>query len=224
MQSCPRCDAVLGNDELPIPDRLGQEVSSRSSASDDSTEWADIARIANLAEAGFITDELIGLGIDARLHQLDEFNAALDRWSTRYLIRVPTDCDRQAAEHISQYLTEDGPGKRPILDAFRFSVTRESGEQFSWRPVAAILLVGVASFMLGQQFSEQGGLRRRQPTALAKAVAEIDRDFVTESIANRPRYRLSFDRQQQAWALDTDRDNDGLFETSRQFTATGIAR
>ena len=42
----------------------------------DSIAWTDIARIANLAEAGFLADELSGLGMEARIQQVNDFNAA----------------------------------------------------------------------------------------------------------------------------------------------------
>jgi hypothetical protein len=47
-------------------------------------QWTDVARVTNLAEAGFLSDELIGLGIDARIYQLEEFSAVTDRWATVY--------------------------------------------------------------------------------------------------------------------------------------------
>src|SRR3954468_10652703 len=85
---CPHCGTTF--DRSP-------NASSPSTCSDcgppfkhDVTDsWVNVARVANLAEAGFLNDELIGAGIDARIHQLEEFNAVYDRWSAAYLIQVP---------------------------------------------------------------------------------------------------------------------------------------
>jgi hypothetical protein len=76
----------------------------------DSIEWVDVARVANLAEAGFLCDELVGAGIEARVHQQEEFNAAIDRWTSQYLIRVPIQSAQHAAVLVRQHLYEDGDG------------------------------------------------------------------------------------------------------------------
>jgi hypothetical protein len=154
---------------------------------------------------------------------LDEFSAATDRWSSRYLIRVPPNFAHDAAQHIRQYLNDDPQDRPPILDAFRFSLGRR-GEPLSWRPVAIAVLAGVASFALGQRLSEQRAERRPPPNSLPSAIDAIGRPLSTEPAANQPRYRLSYDRRQQQWTLDTDRDNDGRFETSEHFHASGSAR
>ena len=202
-EPCPTCGRVLGPAE--------------------SIPWVDVARVANLAEAGFISDELVGLGIDARIHQLDDFSAASHRSSSKYLIRVPADLAQDAAKHVRQYLNDDVPDRPPILDAFRFSLGSRSGEPLSWRPVAIVVLAGMASFALGQRLSEQRADRRPPQNSLPSAIDAIGRPFATEPAANQPRYRLSFDRRQQAWTLDADRDNDGQFESRERFQASGAA-
>ncbi|HEX3599706.1 MAG TPA: hypothetical protein VHU84_06150 [Lacipirellulaceae bacterium] len=201
-----------GPDCTPTSDEKGHE------------EWTDVARVANLAEAGFIADELNGRGIRARIHQLNEFRAASDRWSSQYLIRVQSEDASKAAEHVRQYLTEDGPGNRPTLDAFRFSLRDRTGDPPSWRPIVAFVLFGVAGFVLGQRFAEESASLHASPVALPKVVEEIGRPLITEPAANQPRYRLSFDRRRQLWTVDADRDNDGIFESGQQFTAAGAAR
>ena len=223
MDVCPQCDAtVAANRSLesgePCP------ACGRVLEPGDSIPWVDVARVANLAEAGFISDELVGLGINARIHQLDEFSAATDRWSSQYLIRVPPDLTQDAAQHIRQYLNDDPQDRPPILDAFRFSLGSRPGEPLSWRPVAIVVLAGVASFALGQRLSEQNHARRPSQNSLPSAIDAIGRPFTTEPAANQPRYRLSYDQLQQQWTLDTDRDNDGQYESSAHFQASGAAR
>jgi hypothetical protein len=191
----------------------------------DSRPWVDVARVANLAEAGFIVDELIGLGFQARVHQIDDFRAATDRWSAQYLIRVPEEFAEAAAEHIGQYLSEEPVGRTTMFQKLRESVRNVPQEQSpSWRPVAVIMLVGVTSFLLGHQYSDHAAPRQPSFTDLSTAIARVGRAFSSEPAANQPRYQLSFDQRQQLWTLGADRDHDGVVESSQHFTASGAAR
>ena len=56
---------------------------------DTQSRWINVARVANLAEAGFLVDELAGEGIDARIYQSEDFSALTDRWQVSYLIQSP---------------------------------------------------------------------------------------------------------------------------------------
>jgi hypothetical protein len=188
--------------------------------------WTDVARVRNLAEAGFLSDELIGLGIDARIHQLEEFGAVNHRWASLYLIRVPAGAEREAAARIREHLSEEEPQSDPERGAFRFTIDDHSADPLLWRPVAIVILAGMASFVLGQRFSEQKQHKaeRRPPrNSLASAVEEIGRPLVSESAVGKPRHRLSFDRRRQAWFLDVDRDGDGHYDGRRAFHFSGAA-
>jgi hypothetical protein len=92
-----------------------------------------------------------------------------------------------------------------------------------WRPVALIVLTGVASFVLGQRLSGHNPNRRVPSHSLPSAIEEIGRPFMTEPVAGGPRHRLSFDSRRQVWLLDTDRDNDGHYDTRDQFHPSGAA-
>lgn len=182
-----------------------------------------MARVTNLAEAGFLTDELVGLGIDARIYQLEEFSAVSDHWASLYLIRVPAEVAQEAAGQIRQYLEDDLRDRQNEPETFQFSIENQSADPQFWRPVAIVVLAGVASFVLGQRLSEQNPGRRPPQNSLPSAIDEIGRPLTTEPAPDKPRYRLSFDRRHEAWTLDTDRDNDGRFESSEHFHASGAA-
>jgi hypothetical protein len=184
--------------------------------------WADVARVSNIAEAGFLADELSGFGIESRVHQLDDFSAASDRWSSKYLIRVPEQFAGQAADHIEQYLFEDERGRRPILDTMRTPFQASASDSVAWRPVILVVIAGIASFALGQQFSDRVPPRRPPAESLPHAIAANNQRFITEPVANQPRHRLSFDQRQQQWTLETDRDNDGVYDEARNFPATSV--
>src|SRR5687768_15037111 len=103
---CPQCastvDTAYSQSISPTCPHCGAYVGGSAD-----TSWTDVARVTNLAEAGFLTDELIGLDIDAQIYQLEEFSALTDRWSTVYLIRVPSHLAQQAAAQIRQHLAEE---------------------------------------------------------------------------------------------------------------------
>ncbi|HJQ80014.1 MAG TPA: hypothetical protein VJ828_08670 [Lacipirellulaceae bacterium] len=199
--TCPHCGADVGR------------------AHDGS--WIDVARVANLAEAGFLSDELIGMDIDAQIYQLEEFSALTDRWSTAYLIRVPSHLVHEAAAQIRQHLAEEAAETESGAMGFRFSADAESMDPLFWRPVALVVLAGVASFLLGQRFSDQHVDRGPTRGNLSTALGAIGRPLQTEPVPGQPCHRLSFDRRKQIWYLDTDRDSDGFFESRQQFQVTG---
>ena len=185
--------------------------------------WVDVARVTSLAEAGFLTDELVGLGIEAQIYQLEEFGGSSHRWDAAYLIRVPTGMAQDAAARIREHLAEDAAGGERGPRNFCFSADSAAIDPAFWRPVALLILAGVASFALGQQFPEHPPRNRVSDDSLPKAIDAIGRPLVTEPAAGLPRYRLSFDRRREAWSLGCDRDGDGLFESQQQFHASGAS-
>ena len=104
-----RCDSVKRHSRRTCPN-CGEAIKEQ-----DPVPWTNVARVANLAEAGFLTDELVGLGIDARIHQLDDFNALSDRWTSLYLIQVPSENAEEAAAQIQRHRDDDyGTRRRSI--------------------------------------------------------------------------------------------------------------
>lgn len=192
----------------------------------DERTWTNVARVANLAEAGFLTDELAGHGIEADIHQTQEFSALSDRWESQYLIRVPAENAQEAAAFIREHATQE-PDRSQGIGEDRFDGASPTLESLHWRPVMLVLLAGVSSFVLGQRFSEvrqAQAEQRPQRETLSSAVQAIDRPFVTESAAGEPAYRLRFDHRRQSWLLETDRDGDGRFDSQQMYHAAGGRR
>jgi hypothetical protein len=192
---------------------------------DSERPWIDVARVNNLAEAGFLTDELVGLGIDARIYQLEEFSAISDRWASLYLIRVPSGLAGEAAAQLRQYLADDPADREAEAASLRYPHEQPMDPLF-WRPVALVILAGVSSFVLGQRFSDQNEIkpeRRASRNSLLSAVDAAGRPFVSEPAPGQPRHRLSYDRRQETWFLDTDRDHDGRFDSRKAFHASGAS-
>lgn len=225
MYVCPQCARSFedtrfagGSDSCPA---CGAEMPQHGDEN-----CIDVARVSNLAEAGFLTDELVGIGVDAQIHQLNEFSALTDRWDAVYLIRVPAAEARAAAGRIREYLAEE-TGDDASLDGEYRLTSEHAMDPLLWRPLALVILASVASFVMGQRFSEMHQARderRLARSSLASAVSEIDRPFVTDPAGGRPGHRLQFDRRRQSWLLDTDHDGDGRYETRRLYHAAGSRR
>lgn len=186
--------------------------------------WKNVARVANLAEAGFLADDLIASNIDARIYQSDEFRAIDGNWAATYLIQVPTEQAHTAAARIRRHMFDDeGPSD---FDAGQLSDAGDlSIGPATWRPMALVVLAGMASFVLGQRFAAIDG-QRRPPArdSLSVAVDAIGRPLMTDPVPGKPRYRLSFDWRHDTWKLDADRNGDGHFDERRLFRTAEVGR
>jgi hypothetical protein len=224
MDICPHCansiDSIPRQGSRQSCPHCGTEVRAANAEH----QWIDVARVTNLAEAGFLSDELVGRDIEARIHQLEEFSAISDRWATAYLIRVPSAQAHDAAAWIRQELADDvAADMESGAGQFCFSSIDDAVDPAFWRPVFLVVLAGVASFLLGQQFSARNGQRVTLGNPLSSAVDRIGRPLVTEPAAGEPRHRLMFDRRRATWYLDVDQEGDGRYDSRQRFQASGAA-
>lgn len=197
---CPHCGSPLERD---VPAR-----------------WINVARVANLAEAGFLVDELAGEGIDARIYQSEDFSALADRWRVSYLIQSPPSAAPAAAEHIRRHLAEMEAYSDSARDG-DWSQVRPAVDPLVWRPMALVILAGMASFVLGQRFAADRDPPKPPRNSLSTAISAIGRPLMTEPAAGLARHRLYYRWREQAWYLETDADADGQFETRQRFHAAG---
>jgi hypothetical protein len=205
VDNCPKCGRALA-----------------SAPTAPSFAWVDVARVSNLAEAGFLSDELIGFDIDARVHQAEDFSELHGGWKTHYLIRVPAEFAQQAATQIRSHVAESAAE----AEAESFDDNSEPGpiDPAYWRPVVLVVLAGVTSFVLGRQTAVPPIEPPPAPDSLAAAVGAVNRPLMTEPAAGGPRHRLSFDRPRRIWRLDIDANGDGVFDSQQQFSPTGAPR
>jgi hypothetical protein len=188
-------------------------------------EWTDVARVRNLAEAGFLSDELNGQGIDARVYQLDEFSAVHERWRAQYLIQAPASLAHEAAAYIREQVRHDAAGddsgeETPL---FRALDRVQPADSFLWRAAALVVVAGAASFVVGQWLIRHNAERRPPDESLAAAISAIGRPLSTAKVPNQPRFQLSFDQRHESWLLHSDHDGDGRYDSRRQFRASGAA-
>lgn len=198
--TCPHC----GSDR--------QVVAKRRAAPEEN--WSDIARVSNLAEAGFLADDLQAQDMEARIYQTEEFSAAVESWSTTYVIQVPTEYRHAAADRIRAHAADDDSYGAMHSPAMR----SEFSDIAAWRPLAVVMLASVASFAMGQRIATIDGPRRPgQDDSLSTAVRAIGRPLLTERVPGKPRFKLSVDRRHELWQLEIDGDNDGHFEARHRF-------
>jgi hypothetical protein len=74
------------------------------------TQWKPIARLSNLAEAGFYADFLEGEGYVARVHHRNDYSALDSTWESSFELQVAEDQVKQAFAALQEgiELHEDG--------------------------------------------------------------------------------------------------------------------
>jgi hypothetical protein len=187
-------------------------------AADADPRWINVARLTNLAEAGFLADELCGEGIEVRIYQANDFNALTDRWTANYLIQATPQEASAASARIRSHLVDMEARGETSGDSPRDQ--EQPAPDFAFlRPVAIVVLAGMASFMLGQKMAADRDPPRPPRDSLPRAISDIGRPLVTEPSAGLPRHRLSYQPRQKTWFLETDADGDGRYESRQQFPA-----
>jgi hypothetical protein len=201
-QSCPRCGAPLKQEQQ--------------------AGWVNVARLTNLAEAGFLADELVSEGLEARIYSAESFSALTDNWSLSYMIQVPSASAQEAAARIRQWLADEQAHEQYMAGRHG---DEDAVNPVDWRPVAVVLVAGAMCFVLGHQFALRTAERQPLPrNSLPATIDAIGQPLLTEPMPGKPRHRLSYQRREQAWLLDTDTDGDGRFETRRHYHTTGVGR
>lgn len=218
MTICPECQrtfdpAVLTTSPIRCP----------FCDTDLAENWQAVARVTNLAEAGFLANDLTSCGIESRIFASESFSAVAGRWSVAYLIQVSSHDAAAARGQICQHLTGHG---RALSDDRDRVLTDGEDQPISpvfWRPVALMVLAGMASFVVGQQLGGERARPDRPPrgSSLPAVVGSVGGTLSTELVAGSPHQRLWFNNRQRSWYLETDSDGDGEFERRDRFHANG---
>ena len=189
---------------------------------EDANRWINVARVTNLAEAGFLVDELAGEGIDARIYQSEDFSALTDRWMVSYLIQVAA-----ARGPGGRGANSPPSGRDGIVSRARWRAAvagRAAGDRPAlWRPVALVILAGMASFVARPAIcrrprSPHGRRAIRSPAPSAA----IGRPLVTEPAPACRVIDSIYHWREQAWYLDTDADGDGRYESPAAVSRDGV--
>lgn len=197
-------------------DNRVETINDGMASGDESTDgYAPAARVASLAEAGYLVSVLQSEGLDAEVRHTKSFSAINGAWLTDYIVQAPV----EQLPRVAQVLRAEAAAIAEEEDDAE-AATDENDEfrQVVWRPVALMALAGVVSFLVGQHLATAP--QREGENALSEAFVGVGRPFYTESGPGGVRHRLTYDRRAARWLLDTDVNGDGRFDQRRRFTTT----
>ena len=216
MPVCPECQSFVTHQQA-----LENQCPTCQAAASEGAPWSDIARVPNLAEAGYLVSVLEHHEIEARLVHSDSFSATAGIWSTVFVLQVPSQ-SRTTAQELVRSEADALSNEQPEYDDFGEPIRHESLPLVIWRPVALMALAGLATLWLGQRMAEQRARQahQRSTEALAEALAGIGRPMVVTSPTGRVSHQLSYQADSRTWLLETDTDNDGRLDRHEVFEMT----
>lgn len=182
-------------------------------------QWVSVVRTSNLAEAGYLANELESGGFDSQIRQHDSFSAIDGSWTTRFLIQVPAENAQPAADHLRFHLAENELAA-PVPSAEDFAVDAAGRGVVVWRPLALMIVAGAAVLLIGHKIRELRGRPHEPPSRarLLQVLERIDRPFVSVDPGQAGnRFRLLFNRPGQVWRLQEDMDGDGRYDREWRF-------
>lgn len=162
--------------------------------------WVDVARVQQLADAGFLASRLGAEGIDCEVHRQDGFDAVHGAYVSTFTLRVGPEQASASREVLRQESL-----------AYEIEERERSGDPgrwdtLGWRSLALATLTGAACFWVGQRLSEAQLAQRRN--SLAEFVAAVDRPFIAKGPGEQVNV-LSADPINRCWRIETDLDGDG---------------
>ena len=205
MSVCPECQR-----ELPA-------------APADDPAWAPVARLTNLAEVGFFADIVEGGGIGTNVLQHNEFSALDGRWETVFVLRVPRDEARHAAQLLRDEASDrrESAANRNAFDTLGADTGRPaSGGPFWTRAMLMVFVLivgGIAYFAVrGTTFIRSG---TGSAEALMRALSDSDQPLTLETPpdgAGAAR-RLRYLPESRTILLEYARDGDGRWDRQQPF-------
>ena len=122
---------------------------------------------------------------------------------------------------IRQHLAETESYQDPAAAGVWPEGDRRASIRCLWRPVALVILAGMASFALGQRFAGRSTIPPPAPRFARDAASAIGRPLMTEPAAGLPRHRLYYHLREHAWCLDTDAERRRTVRNSTTVPAAG---
>lgn len=162
--------------------------------------WVDVARVQQLADAGYLASRLSSEGIDCEVHREDGFDAVHGGYVTNFTLRVEpaqASASREVLrqESLAYEIEERDRGREP-----------GRWDTLGWRSLALATMTGAACFWVGQRLTEAQHAHRRN--SLAEFVAAVDRPFVAKGPGEQVNVLLA-DPINRCWRIETDLNGDG---------------
>ncbi len=223
MAYCRNCGCSVTDER---PHALCQQCEASSLTVTEADDWVPIARMANLAEAGFLCELLDSRGLPARLDQLNDFSAVDGTWQTRFILKVPSDFRARATDllrdEVATFHAEDKSD----------DVSAEMGASASPEmprpqllsiigPLLLLAMVAMSSYAAGR------AVGRPMPgpaisSDLWGALRETTQPLISVSPDGKLQRQLQFDRDEGTLILEDDRDGDGRFDRRRVFREDSV--
>lgn len=208
---CPKCKLVL-----PEKDPVPAYCSGCGMKLQGVQDWVSIARMANLAEAGYMADYLSQQEIATDITQENDFNAAAGAWLSSFMVRVSQD----DAESTRRLLTTGEYGEE---DQLTDDWQRMAGSGAGFLPWATIKWIFFVLVAVGLAYLAMD-LQRQQPGPGQEAEADSLEEFMSRQPGpwvhhdhNGVRSELYFNPEQNSVMLEQDRDRDGVTDHYRTF-------
>lgn len=229
MPSCSKCEGFLS--PLEYTDNICSRCLAEGDQQSDSTPeretgiWRDVAKLVNLAEAGYMVSCLEQQGIAARLVQAESFNAVSGTWDHSYVLQVAAASTSRAIE-ILHTESEQFHNEQPEYDEFGEPIEREPVHLVFWRPVALMAVAGLATLWLGQRVADQRQrvVPNRNAAALGSALEALGEPLVVTSEDGQTKHRLWFRPQDRTWRLESDTNGDGRLDREQRFALDPVER
>ncbi len=200
MTNCPHCNQPF---ELVAPTTNAVEPKG----------WTNVARIANVAEAGYLAVRLQELDIAARVVELPSFSAVGGDWRSGYVLQVDGDCREAAVELLAREAEEVAAESE--WDA---AVDAPAAASPTLRVMSVVALAGFAGFWAGTHTDQPPAATRPSTAArLATDIESIGEPLVVHDANGNVVHRVTFDRRQQALLWQSDGDGDGRWDRTRLY-------
>ncbi len=218
MPTCPHCNefittVALADDACPRC-QLGEQLTDVANQA----EWRNAAKVANLAEAGYLVSRLAGDEIDARLVESESFSAINGNWHSSYVLQVPA-AQFELATTILRCEAEELERDQPDCDASGRVLDSEPDHLVFWRPVALMAVAGLATLWLGQRAADPRPrvAPNRGAAMLGAAIEGVGKPFVVTTEEGRIHHRLRYRSANRTWYFESDTDGDGRIDQQQRF-------
>ena len=216
MPICPNCQELTATADLI--ERYCPRCAAEQLSESRDGGWVSVARVANLAEAGYLVNRLADDEVAAQLVESESFSVLSGTWSNSYTIQVDAE-SADAARKLLQTEAELLAHEEPEFDADGEPLQAEPVHLVIWRPVALMAVAGFATLWLGQRAADPRprAVPNRNAAALGLAIEAVGKPFVVTGDEGQLQYRLQYRAANRTWCLDSDTDGDGKLDRRQQF-------
>ncbi len=199
MTNCPHCNQPF-------------EMVATATTATKPVDWTNVARIANVAEAGYLASRLQEIDISARVLESPTM-AASGEWRSLYVLQVDGECRDAAVELLTREAEEVAAESE--WDAATDVVHSSSP---TLRVMSVVALAGFAGFLAGTHNDPPPAATRPSTAArLAIDIEAIGEPLVVRDANGNVVHRVTFDRRQQSIVWQRDADADGRWERTRLY-------